>query len=290
MHELAARLTARLGIAFEDAAALDHVLGELVARCERAIPHCTVAREAFVDRIAAALASTNASVTLTTLAELRAEELYLACALAAGDGVAVRIAESELMPAAREAVRKIDRTPGFVDDVIQDVRLRVMVGQRGAEPAIAQYRGTGPLASWIRIVARRIAIDRKRAATHGGDDDALDDLPAPDDPELAVIWRDCADAYRSALSQAIGSLPRRDRTLLRQRYVDGLHIDALGRVHGVNPATAFRWIKRAEQGLLVAIRAVLAERLALTDSQLQSMERFVADRLPLSLSGLLRRR
>jgi RNA polymerase sigma-70 factor (ECF subfamily) len=61
-------------------------------------------------------------------------------------------------------------------------------------------------------------------------------------------------------------------------------------VHGVNPATAFRWIKRAEQELLVTIRAVLAERLALSDSQLQSMERFAADHLPLSLSGLLRQR
>jgi RNA polymerase sigma-70 factor (ECF subfamily) len=290
VHELAARLTAQLGIAFEDAAALDHVLGELVARGEGALPHCPVTREAFVDRIAAAFASTNTSVTLATLAELRAEELYLACALASGDGVAVRIIESELMPAAREAVRKIDRAPGFVDDVIQDVRLRVMVGEHGAKPAIAQYRGTGPLASWIRIIARRIAIDRKRATTHADDDDALDDLPAPDDPELAVIWRDCADAYRSALSQALRLLSRRDRTLLRQRYVDGLHIEALGRVHGVNPATAFRWIKRAEQELLVTIRAVLAERLALSDSQLQSMERFAADHLPLSLSGLLRQR
>jgi RNA polymerase sigma-70 factor, ECF subfamily len=290
VHELAARLTSRFDMAFDDAAALERVLGELVARGERALPHCPVAREAFVDRISAALASTNASVTLVTLAGLRAEELYLACALVAGDGAAMRLAESELMPAAREAASKIDRAPGFVDDVLQDVRLRVMIGPHGTDPAIAQYRGTGPLASWIRIVARRIAIDRKRAATHGADDDALDELPAPDDPELAVMWRDCADAYRSALSQAFASLQRRERTLLRQRYVDGLHIDALGRVHGVNPATAFRWIKRAEQLLLAAIRAALAERLALTDSQLRSMERFVADRLPLSLSGLFRRR
>ncbi len=257
-------------------------LDDVVARGERALPHAPVPREVFAGRIEAALGASR--VTIDTL---HVEDLYLACALAIGDEAAARLAEEQLIPAAREAVRRIDRTPAFVDDVVQEVRLRVMVGP---EPAIAQYRGTGPLASWIRIVARRIAIDRKRAVSHATDDDGLDQLPAPEDPELAVIWHTCADAYRAALTAALAALEKRDRTVLRQRYVDGMHIDALGRVHGVDPATAFRWIKRAEQAVLAAIRTALGERLALTDSQMQSMERFVAANVQLGISGLLRGR
>jgi RNA polymerase sigma-70 factor (ECF subfamily) len=213
-------------------------------------------------------------------------DLYLATALAAGDARAIALAEAELIPAARQAARKIDRNDAFVDEVVQSVREKVLVGP---EPAISQYRGHGPLARWFRVVATRIAIDRKRRDRPGdADDDAIAQLPAPDDPELDAIWRTCADAYKRALAAAFAELDKRERLLLRQRYVDGLDINALGRVHRVHPSTAFRWLEKAEDALAAATRTKLRTSLALTDSQVASMERLVANHLQISLTGLLR--
>lgn len=294
MDDLGARLIARLeatGAAVDDRAALERAIGDAVERGERALPHHPVTREAFVDRVALALGAGATPVTRERLEALRIEDLYLACALAAGDREAVQRAEAELLPAARETIGRVDAARDFVEEVAQLVRMRVLVGENDDPPAITQYRGSGPLVAWIRVVARRIAIDRKRAVDPRTDHhDELDQLPAPDDPELAVLWRTCAAEYKEALARAFATLERRDRTLLRQRHVDKLGIDALGKIYRVDPSTAFRWVQRVEQDLVARTRSDLRKKLALTDSQMRSMDRLVSDRLELSLTSILRGR
>lgn len=289
------RLIARLGsrgaaLAGEAGDDLDGALRDAIAAGEARLPHAPVPREQLVDRIADSLLAAEQAIDLAAVKKLRAGDLYLACALAAGDTRALALAESELLPAARVAAGRIDAGPAFVDEVVQRVRERLFV--RGASPpAIEQYRGTGPLARWIGVVAGRIALDlRQPSVMVPITEETLVNLPAPDDPELAVIWRTCAEEYKAALTTAFAGLSRRERNLLRQRYLDELDIDALGRLYGVHPATAYRWIKQLEQRLAAATRAAVMKKLSLSESQARSMERLVASQLQLSLVRMLRGR
>ena len=280
-----ARLGARARIA--DLAALEHRLAALVVAGEARVPGAPITRESFVDAIADGLAATTDVVDLATLDLIRAEDLYLARALGRGDPRALAIFEAELVPALLPAIRKIAADAAFVDEVSQRVRERLLVGD--GTPAIDQYRGTGPLVRWLRVTATRIALDIKRAdARRVDDDEPIAALAAPDDPELAVIWQTCADHYKAAITAAFHELTARERTLLRQRYLDGLDLDALGRAHRVHASTVSRWLDAIQAQLAQATRSALREQLALTDSQARSIERLVGSDLHLSLPRLLR--
>ncbi|HET9485355.1 MAG TPA: hypothetical protein VFO79_15445, partial [Xanthomonadales bacterium] len=220
------------------------------------------------------------------LSAIHAEDLYFACALGRGDARAIALAETELMPLVRQSVGKVDSNRAFVDEVSQRVRERLFVGER----AIEQYKGTGPLGRWVRVIATRIALDLKRADAKiaDDDDDAIAQLPAPDDPELQMMWQTCAAEYKAALTAAFGRLSAKDRTLLRQRFLDDLDIEALGKQHRVHPSTVFRWIEKITERLAEETRAALIEKLRISDSQVHSMERMVATQLQLSLPRMLR--
>lgn len=285
-------LLARLGerAADLDDEMLERRLEELVARCEARMAHVVVDRGAFVARLGDALQSREGVIDAAALDKVAADDLYLALALATGDAAALAMAERDLVPVMRQAVGKINADPSFMDEVVQRIRHRLFVGEPGSEPAIATYRGTGPLSRWLRVVATRIAVDLARSRDHLEGDEAIADLVAPDDPELALIWHTCADAYKRALAHAVKTLPKRDRTLLRQRYVDDLDLDVLGKIHGVHASTVMRRLRKIEDQLATTTRAALKSELALSDSQLSSMERMVVGQIPLSLTRMLRGR
>jgi RNA polymerase sigma-70 factor (ECF subfamily) len=293
MRESAARLRERLGErggALAADPAFDALVGELIARAEARLPHAPVARTAVIDRIADALLAGEGAPDRAAASALNAADLYLALALAAKDERALAVAEAELIPAVRQSVGRIDANAGFIDEVTQRVRERLLVGDGEAPPAIAKYRGSGPLTRWVRVIASRIALDLKRAdgKIAGESEDALAQLPAPSDPELEIIWRTCAVEYKAALTEAFASLSKRERNLLRQRYLDDLNIDTLGRIYRVNPSTTSRWLKQIEERLASATRTALMTKLAISGSAVPSMERLIASQLQPSLPRLLR--
>ena len=303
MTEHAAQLIARLGERGAMLAAdpqLAPLLDGLFDRAEGRLPHRPIRRDAMVDRIADALLASDEPPDREALTRLNASDLYLALALAAKDLRALEIAESELMPAVRQSVGRIDASASFVDEVSQRVRARLLVGDGDAPPVIVQYRGTGPLARWVRVIASRIALDLKRAdfrppverepVPAPAPEPVPEPVPAPDDPELEHMWRTCTDAYRTALAEAFACLPRRERNLLRQRYLDNLNADALGRLYRVSPSTTFRWLTQIEARLAAATRAALVRQLALGEVEVPSeerLERLVASQLQPSLPHML---
>jgi RNA polymerase sigma-70 factor, ECF subfamily len=276
MTKLRERLIAKLGDRAGELAdydGLEHKLTLLVETGTARLPHKPVSDAAYVDRIADALLANDGPATLAQLERIQAADLYLACALAAKDTRAIELSEAELMTAVRQSAGRVDSTRSFVDEVSQRVRDRLLVGDGETPPAITQYRGTGPLGRWVRVVASRIALDIKRADAKNSDDSEE---------------RTCAAEYKAALNAAFAGLTKRDRNLMRQRYIDDLNIDALGRIYRVNPSTAFRWLKQVEQKLASATRTALMEKLAISESQVHSMERMVVSQLQLSLVRMLK--
>jgi RNA polymerase sigma-70 factor (ECF subfamily) len=281
--KLVARLEGRAAVAGED---LDAIVAAHIAAGQARLPHRPVTEDAFVAHIASVLLEAEDSIDRAAVERLAAADLYLALALAHADETALAIAETELVPPMRQAAGKVDSNGAFVDEVVQRVREKLFTG---VPPGVTSYRGSGPLARWVRVIASRIAVDLKRKDKRIDDDeDAVGELPSPDDPELAVIWQASAAEYKAALGQAFAALDRRARTLLRQRYLDDLDINALGKIYRVHPSTAFRWLEQIHEQLAENTRSLLRAKLALTESQIHSMERMVASQLQLSLPRMLR--
>ena len=69
--------------------------------------------------------------------------------------------------------------------------------------------------------------------------------------------------------------------------LDGWSIDQIGSLYGVHRATAARWLTNAREELGARIRAGLAERLEIGESQVDSIVALVTSRIELSLERLL---
>lgn len=99
------------------------------------------------------------------------------------------------------------------------------------------YAGRGPLAGWLRVIAVRTVVDRRRRTGTAVDDELIGGLAAPElDPELAVLRRCYAAELAAAFTAACAELDPTALLLLRQRYLDGLGIDRLAALHGIHPS------------------------------------------------------
>jgi RNA polymerase sigma-70 factor (ECF subfamily) len=220
----------------------------------------------------------------------RAADLYLAAACVAGDPAAIARLSAMLPALVRPALARLGLPPGDDDEIVQRVRVALVVP--GAAAGIAGYSGRGDLRSYIRAVAVRLALKRleREDGPPAGDDSAvLELLPAAaDSPELRVLKERCRADVRIAFGAALATLSARERTLLRQHYVDGLTIDRLAPLHGVHRATCARWIEAARGSVLHAVRGYLKDTLGLAAFELDSMIELVRSQLDLSLARQLR--
>jgi RNA polymerase sigma-70 factor (ECF subfamily) len=216
----------------------------------------------------------------------RAAELYIVCACADGDGAALRRFEDAYFGDARAAIARVTSEAVIADEALQHLRGRLFVAERRL-PGIAGYGGRGDLRGWLRVAATRAALEILRARRSSDGDGALERLAdAAADPEVALMRREYGAAAGEALLEAFAELEARERNLLRQYFVDGLNIDALGTLYGVHRATAARWVEKARAALERRTRARLRERLGVSRSTLESIVRMVGSDLHANLSGL----
>src|SRR5262245_60724104 len=95
------------------------------------------------------------------LGALHVEDMYFVWALANHDRAALARLEREfLAPLARRVSAARDLPPGELE---QNVRTRLLVGEGDAPPRIGRYAGRGPFGAWLRMVAKRVALDLLRA-------------------------------------------------------------------------------------------------------------------------------
>lgn len=242
------------------------------------------------ERFAAHAATLEAGATLQYPADV-----YLAAACLAQDPAAIAALDRDVLTAARASIAAIDASPAFVDEVIQRVRTSLVVGENGA-PKLLGYAGRGPLRAWVGITGARAALmmlrSQRRAKEVALESDewtaALVTI-STNNPELELLKRQCAKAFGQALKDAIAGLEPRLRSVLKMSFVDGLSIDEIGAVYAVHRATAARWIERARDEVFEATRRLLAERLALSETELDRMTSLVRSQLDVSLSQLLPR-
>lgn len=240
---------------------------------------------AFVERHLAPLADPD-----QVLPSLFGADLYLACACAGGDPAALRFFEDQVLPQADAALRRVDASPTFADEVRQILRQKLFVGDGEALPKIGDYAGRGPLATWVRVAAVRTALNlrgsgRREMPMTSSQVAAL--APAVDDAGLKYLKGRFADEFEESLARACGGLTERDRTILRLRYADDLNIDQIGALYGVHRATVARWIGRIRDEVYEGTRKDLIGRLKLDDSDFEALLRLAQSQIDVSLSAVL---
>jgi len=217
---------------------------------------------------------------LVALKSLDADGLYLACACGQGDRAALADLDARILS---KVPVWVARMPGIgADDVQQELRQKLLM-----PPAhILDYGGRGALERWVRVAANRCAIDMQRMKKPEISDE-LDHLWDGPDPELDLAKLRDQKAVRAALHDALHGLPARDRSLLRLHYVEGVSLDQLATLERVHRATVARWLSAAREAVVERVRALINERLRLSDREGESLLRFVRSRLDLSLRRVL---
>jgi RNA polymerase sigma-70 factor, ECF subfamily len=217
-----------------------------------------------------------------------AAELWLACACALGAPRAVEVFQREYAAVIGRVLGRRKAAEDLADEVRQLLSEKLLVGsaESGRAARIGEYKAQGPLKSWVATAAAttlstlRRTHDRRREEPEPAADLAWDGRL---DPELEYLKRRYAAELQAALVAALESLGDRDKTLLRLHLGERLSIDVIGSMYGVNRATAARWLATARKSVLDSARTQLSARLALSESECDSLVALAFSRLDVSL-------
>src|SRR6185312_2929732 len=156
------------------------------------------------------------------------------CAAGQGDRTAIQVLEEQVIGPARGSVRRLDALLEVVDDVMQELRARLLLPP---EPRILKYGGRGPLLAWVRVAATRIAIDNLRAVRdvvgrEATDPDALEQVDFG--PEVQLLRASYREAFQEAIAAAIAGLSPQDRSLLRRHLIDHMTLEEMAAPYAVH--------------------------------------------------------
>jgi RNA polymerase sigma-70 factor (ECF subfamily) len=260
----------------------------ILASCRLAWPDVSLPDDAFVAFLGARLPPTEPLDT--ALASAQAEDLFLACACLRGDPRALEAFDRLYLAHVPSFLSSLRESDGFLEEAAQVLRERLLVGHGGGGPQLAEYAGRGSLQGWLRVTSVRCALNlRESEKRHRPSDTPLEPemLGVEGDPELAYLKARYRTEFEAAFKAAMRSISARDRSLLRFYVVDRLNIEQIGAIHGVHRATVARWIADTRRRILEEAHRQIRDRLNVSGTELESLQRLVRSQLDVSIAGIL---
>jgi RNA polymerase sigma-70 factor (ECF subfamily) len=248
-------------------------------------PEIAVERDRFAAEVARRLPEG------TELAALKGADVFLAVACIDGSERAVGIVRDMLAAEVSFAATKTTASRDQLSEVVSRLSHVLFVDEPDRPAALRGYSGRGELKSYLRVIATRELVkivNRGRREVGIADDDFIDRIVPPSDPELSILRQRYRSDVDEAMRAALRSLDERERALLRYAFVDNLNVDAVGKLYDVHRATAARWIAAAREQLGKRIRDELALRLKIDVAEVDSIVRLVQSRIDVSLDRVLR--
>jgi RNA polymerase sigma-70 factor (ECF subfamily) len=271
-------------------ATLEAQLAAFVARGRAAYPELALDGVAFVRFLARAIARAGSEAP-QSLGEIEVEDLYLACACAAGVTGAAERFDERCGARLRTVLATVAKSPDLRSEVEQRVRDTLLVGTAEEAPKIGNYGGLGTLERWVAVVAQRQVASllrhegsEQRARKAAAVEAAIAGAAAP---ELVYAKHRYRADFEQAMSDALAVLGDRERLLLRLHLVGGLSSESIGKMYGVTQPTASRWLKSARETVSDEVKKLLGERLNASADELASLAGLVASQIDLSISRLL---
>lgn len=204
----------------------------------------------------------------------RAADLLLAFACARGEPAALEVLEQTVIARLPAALARVDPRPEVIDEACQLARTRLLLGEGGRAPRLAEYRGDAPLWVWVKTIAVRLMVDLARS-THRErlvDAETLEArLVSSGALDLELLRERQRPLALKTLAAALLELDARERNLLRLAFVDGLSVDRMALLYGNSRATAARWAAAAREHLKDLVRTRLEHELQLDAPSLESL-------------------
>jgi RNA polymerase sigma-70 factor (ECF subfamily) len=219
---------------------------------------------------------------------VNAADLLLAFATMKADRVATRELDRRLVRAVRVALARFEGLQ--VEEIEQQVRHRVLVGDGASGPRLAKYTGRGAILSWLKAVATSLAIDesrRLRPERHANEDELVATASTEAGPEAKLLNAQQKHHFNAAFREALTALSPQERTVMRMRFVDDLPIEDIGKAFAVHRTTAMRWLEKAQSQVMAATRTVLGKRLGMRSRDVDSLLRALQPSINERISRLL---
>lgn len=221
-----------------------------------------------------------------SLARLNLEDLCIAQGALANDPIALEMLERDAINQARSSIARIDPAPAFVEDQLQLLRSRMLVGEDGRR-RLDEFDGRGSLAGFLRASAIRLALNARRGGVTTVGDAALEDELANSNPEFETFVGQHAGQLAAAIRESLSSLPDRDRQLLRMAVLESMTTRQMGLALGVSHATAARWLQQAYATVLHETRRRLAVATGVSEASMDSFIGALQQHVQVSMSALL---
>jgi RNA polymerase sigma-70 factor, ECF subfamily len=217
-----------------------------------------------------------------------AADLLLACACTRSLDGAVGAFERCYGPVIDRVLAHRKASADVAADARQIVLERLLVGDasKGTAPKLGDYRGSGPLHSWVASTAATTLLTLRRSANRRREQPEESGgaaLGARLDPELDYLKLKYKAEVEEAIIGALAQLSARDCALLRLHLGERMSIDALGAVYSVNRATAARWLAAARAALVEKTKTTLRARLQLSEHECDSLVGLVQSQLDVSI-------
>ncbi len=242
--------------------------------------------ELFVDKIAAKALLGDREPPVSARST-HAADLYLALGCTLGNPIALRAFDEDVLEVAARSIRRYDGSHAFVTEVLQRVRIHLLVSEDGSPPRIARYDGRASVRAWVGTCAVRMALYVMRGARNAHEvewSDVIADLPTGH-AELDDVRARHADVFRTAWREACRQLSPRHRAILKMSFVEGCGIDQIAATYAVHRVTVWRWLDDAKARVLAATRVQLGELLP-DEPGTQSLLDLIGSKLELGLSIL----
>ncbi len=250
-------------------------------RCETAWPRTKIGGDEFIRWLEGEVRSIDGS----TLDKEHATDLFLVYGCSRRDPEALRALETRVLCQVARHIAKIDPSPSFADEVLQELRERLLMSPPGSPPRISAYRASGPLGAWIRAAAIRTAHNLRRARKEPPSIDYAE--IADGDPEIDYVRRTYAEEFRAALEVVLASQAPPDREILRLHYLESRNIEQVGESVGAHRATIARRLHRIRDAVLQQTCEELKNRLGLDSDELEALLSFARDEVDVSLARIL---
>lgn len=237
----------------------------------------------FAAFVVARLSEESLSAACTT-------DLFLSCACLGGDAAALGELLQRHGPTIRRELARVRGSGADPEDVYQAFVCELVLPTEEREPKLAQYRGEGGLAAFIRVCATRFALNAVRGKRRQGTVDVeavLAERMAADNPELEVLDARYRGAVHTALVESFRALTAEEKSLLRFYYVDGLDFGAIAKLVRVHRTTIGRHVHELAERLLADTRRRLGLVLDAGEDSVDSIIRTLRSRLVVDLRELL---
>jgi len=221
--------------------------------------------------------------------DAHAADVYLALGCALGVPTALQLFDAAILGDAARAIRRYGGDE-LVAEVLQRVRIQLLVAEGGEPPRIARYDGRASLRAWVGTCAVRMALYVLRGARNAKEiavdwPEIIAELPTGH-AELDAVRARYAEVFRAAWREACQQLSPRHRAVLRMAFVEGVALDQIAATYAVHRVTVWRWLEDAKARVLAETRGRLLELLPSSDPGTASLIDLIGSQIDLGLSVL----